>query len=110
MRKDFIVDQGATFLLHIDLVRENGDSVDLTDATCFGKLRRDYHLPEFVDFVILSEPSALVVMLSEETTAGMYPGRWVFDVKLTYLDPDLGMVTERIVEGVVTVTPQATYE
>lgn len=104
-RVNLIVDQGTTFRTTITLNDEDGSPLDLTSYTAAGQIRKHYTSSNFTEFGIdLSSEGVVTLNLDANTTAELSAGRYVYDVEMTNAN---GAVT-RIVEGIVTVTPQVT--
>jgi hypothetical protein len=100
------IDQGSTFQTTINVTDDNDDIVNLTGYTGAAQLRKHYTSSNSVVFTVSISPSIGTVTLSmnANTTGGITAGRYVYDCELT--DPN-GAIT-RLLEGIVTVTPQVT--
>lgn len=105
---ELTIDQGATFETTIDLIADDGSAVNVAGYLFQGQIRKSYYSGSAAaDFIIqpVNEATGNVkIYLSPETTSGIQPGRYVYDVKMT----DTANVVTRIVEGIVTITPQVT--
>jgi len=99
------VDQGATFSVDFIVKDANNDIVNLTDYTGAGQLRRNYASNSATSFTIGVYSNGTVrASLTANQTAILSPDRYVYDLQITN---GLGEVT-RIVEGIVTITPEVT--
>lgn len=100
------IDQGTTYSTNIDVTDDNGDPVDLTGYSGAAQLRKHYTSSNAHAFAVSIANAAGVVTLSmtANVTANIVAGRYVYDCELT--DGD-GTVS-RLIEGIVTVTPQVT--
>jgi hypothetical protein len=100
------IDQGTTFQTTINVTDENDEIVNLTGYSGAAQLRKHYTSSNSVAFVVSISPTIGTVTLSmnANTTANVSSGRYVYDCELT--DPN-GAIT-RLLEGIVTVTPQVT--
>lgn len=102
---NLLIDQGATFSTVIDLVDENGVPVNLSSYTGASQLRRHYTSSNATSFsVSLTSNGVVTLALTANQTASLTAGRYVYDVEVT----DTGGIVSRIVEGIVTVTPNVT--
>lgn len=107
-KANITVDQGTDFSTTITVTDENGTTQDLTGYTGAGQIRKHYLSENPVDFTLsfgTPRTDGLVTMsLTRTQTANLEAGRYVYDVELT----SSGNSTIRLVEGIVTVTPQVT--
>lgn len=105
IKSNLVVDQGSTFTTTIDLTDENDDPIDLSTYTGAGQIRKHYTSSNSTPFTVSLGGAAGTVTLdlTATQTANLTAGRYVFDVELT-----TGSTISRILEGIVTVTPQVT--
>ena len=105
-KANIIIDQGTTFSTIINLTDDNGDPIDLTGYTGDSEMRKHYTSSNSTSFgVSLGGVDGTVVLtLSANQTSNLIPGRYVYDVEVT----SGANVVSRIVEGIVTVTPEVT--
>jgi len=105
IKANLIVDQGTTFVTTLNLAGSGG-SLDLTGYTVASQLRKHYLSSNSVSFTatLNTNTNVLSLALNANTTSDLVAGRYVYDVELTNVS---GEIT-RIVEGVVTVTPNVT--
>lgn len=104
---NLVVDQGATFETTINLTDDDGDLVDLTGYTGASQVRKHYtsSTPSANIAVTLDNANGTITLsMSANITANLVAGRYVYDVELT----DPSSVVSRVIEGIVTVTPQVT--
>jgi hypothetical protein len=103
---NLVVDQGATFETVLTLTQDNGDLIDLTGYSGTAQLRKHYTSSNSTSFTVtLGGANGTVTLgMSANTTANVVAGRYVYDVELV----DSGNVATRLIEGIVTVTPQVT--
>jgi hypothetical protein len=104
------IEQGATFSRTITLTDENGNAIDLTDATARGQIRPDFNSDTKYDFTltVTSEEDGTIdwvmsdtITSSIDTTAN---NKWVYDVEVVYADDTV----ERILQGTATISPEVT--
>jgi DUF4097 and DUF4098 domain-containing protein YvlB len=100
------IDQGANYSTSIDVTDDAGDPVDLTGYTGAAQMRKHYTSTNAHSFTVSIANASGVVTLSMNAavTGNISPGRYVYDCELT--DGD-GTVS-RLIEGIVTITPQVT--
>ena len=104
---NLVVDQGATFQTTINLTDDNGDLVDLTGYEGAGQIRKHYTSSSAAANIAITLGDAngtITLSMSANTTANLVAGRYVYDVELT----DTSNTISRVIEGIVTVTPQVT--
>jgi hypothetical protein len=100
------IDQGADFSTEIDVLDDNGDVVNLTGYTGAAQMRKHYTSTTAINFSVAVNASGGTVTLSmtAAASANVTPGRYVYDCELT----SSSNTVSRLVEGIVTVTPQVT--
>jgi hypothetical protein len=104
-KSNLLIDQGSTFSSIINLTDENGDAINLSTYTGAAQMRKHYTSSNSVNFsVALNSNGQVTLSLTANQTANIVSGRYVYDVEVT----DASGVISRIVEGIVTVTPNVT--
>lgn len=101
------IDQGTTYSVTITVTDDTGSARDLTNYTVRSQMRRSYYTNSNVAFSanIASPADGTVSLdLTSTQTSALKPGRYVYDVELV---SNVATV-ERLVEGIVTVYPEAT--
>jgi hypothetical protein len=102
---NLIVDQGTTFATSFTVNDDAGNPIDFTNYTGYGQMRKHYTSTNAVAFTVTANSSGGVTLeLNSNTTNSIEAGRYVYDVEL--VAP--ANTTSRVVEGIVTVTPQVT--
>lgn len=106
IKANIVIDQGSSFSTSINLTDTTDGIIDLTGYTGAAQMRKHYTSSTSTPFVVTIVPSSGIVRLSllATATANLVAGRYVYDVELT----DTAGVISRIVEGIVTVTPNVT--
>lgn len=102
------IDQGTTFLATILVVNDSGTARNLTGFTGRAQLKRSYYTNTNTSFTItIDNPSEgeIDLSLTDTQTSALKAGRYVYDVEL--VETATGKV-ERIIEGIVTIYPEAT--
>jgi hypothetical protein len=105
-KANLVIDQGATFLVELDLKDENGDILVLSGYTANSQIRKWYTSSNATASFTTSinvVSGAVSLSLSANQTSSLTSGRYVYDVEIQN-----GSSVTRIVEGIVTVTPQVT--
>lgn len=106
IKANITVDQGADFETVINVTDDNGDVIDLTGYTANAQMRKHYTSSNATSFStsISSGSGTVTLSLSANTSGSIAAGRYVYDCELR----SSGNVVTRLVEGIVTVTPQVT--
>jgi hypothetical protein len=105
-KSNLVIDQGSTFSVDLNLTDENGDYFSLSGYTITSQMRKWYTSTNAAATFTTSANSDIGVInlsLSSNQTSNLEAGRYVYDVEL--ID---NSQTFRILEGIVTVTPQVT--
>lgn len=101
---NLVVDQGATFNTVFTVNDDAGAPINFSGYTGRSQMRKHYTSSNSVSFgVTLSSNGSVTLSLSANTTDNLVPGRYVYDLEVIN-----GDIVSRVVEGIVTVTPQAT--
>jgi hypothetical protein len=103
-KANLVIDQGSTFASSIDILDDNDEPVNLTNYTSRGQIRKHYTSTNSVSFTTTLSNGSLIISLTANQTANMVSGRYVYDLEL--VDPSNTVL--RILEGIVTVTPEVT--
>jgi hypothetical protein len=105
-KANILIDQGSTYTTDLNLTDENGDALNLSGYSANSQIRKHYTSSNSVTFSTSVNAVAGVITLSltANQTSNLISGRYVYDVELT----DASNSVSRIVEGIVTVTPQVT--
>lgn len=105
-KANIIIDQGTTFSTVINLTDDNGDPIDLTGYTGDSEMRKHYTSSNSTSFSVSlgGVDGTVTLSLTSAQTSNLTPGRYVYDVEVT----SGANVVSRIVEGIVTVTPEVT--
>ena len=104
---NLFVDAGANYSNIITVAASNGQPLDLTGYTVASQMRKSYQSSTAYNFtasIYNAATGKVRLQLSDTQSAAIPAGRWLYDVEIT--SPS-GTKT-RVVEGIVTVTPQIT--
>jgi hypothetical protein len=104
IKSNLVIDQGTTFSTIVTLVDSENSSIDVTGYTVSSQIRKHYSSSNSQSFsTSLGGANGTVTLsLTSTQTSSLVAGRYVYDIEIT--SPS-GTVT-RIVEGIVTVTPE----
>ena len=106
-KANIVLDQGTTFLTYLALTNTDGSILNLTGYTARGQIRKWYTSNSYTTFTIsITQPTDgyINLALTANTTANMEPGRYVYDIEA--IDGAGSII--RVIEGIVTVTPEVT--
>ena len=99
------LDQGATFSTSFLFQDTIGDPIDYSAYTANSQMRKSYSSSTAYDFTVTMVSNGQVILsMTANTTNSITAGRYVYDVEV---QSPAGVRT-RLVEGIVTVTPQVT--
>ena len=104
---NLVIDQGCTFEKVITAKNTAGGNVTISSGTTTGKLRPSHYTSNNVlAFTTAVAGSNVTISLTATQSGTITPGQYVYDVEYTQSG---GTIVERLAEGVVTVSPSATY-
>ena len=105
---ELTVDQGSTFESTIDLVTDDGAVINVAGYVFTGQIRKSYYstnpTANLTLTIVDSANGNVKVSISAANTANIKAGRYLYDIKMT----DTSNTVTRLVEGVITITPQVT--
>lgn len=104
---NLFVDAGADYSNIITVTASNGQALNLTDFTVKSQMRKSYQssvVHNFVATIYQAEYGKVRLQLSSSASEAIPAGRWLYDVEIT---APSGAKT-RVLEGIVTITPQIT--
>lgn len=105
-KANLVIDQGSSFSADLTITDENGDNLSLGGYVANSQMRKWYTSSNpaatFTTFINV-ESSVITLSLTANQTSNLVAGRYVYDVEIHD-----GPEVSRIVEGIVTVTPQVT--
>lgn len=102
---NLLIDQGAEFIATINLNDESGGAVDISSYDGRAQIRKHYTSSNAVNMTVAtSNTGTITLSLTSSQTDDIVAGRYVYDVELV----DASNNVSRIVEGIVTVTPNVT--
>lgn len=102
---NIVIDQGTTFNTTYIIHNAFDEAIDFSGYTANSQIRKSYSSSNAYTFsVALSSNGEVSLSMSANTTGSIPAGRYVYDVEVE----STGGVRSRVVEGIVTVTPQVT--
>ena len=104
---NIFVDQGSDYSNIITVAGSLG-AINLTNYTIKSQLRKSYSSSSFFDFnaTIYDAPTGRIrIQLSAVASSLIPPGRYLYDIELTNI---VSGAKNRIVEGIVTISPEIT--
>lgn len=103
--QNITIDQGTTFSLSITLTNDDGTAKDLSNYTVAAQMRKSYYTSTYTDFTTakVDLTGEVTISLTASQTSALKAGRYVYDLEI-----DGNSETLRILEGIVTVTPEVT--
>lgn len=102
---NIVIDQGTTFSFTFELTNSDGSAKDLTSYDVAGQIRKSYYTSTKVDFTTskIDLEGEITISLTATQTSALKAGRYVYDIEI-----DDSLETIRVLEGIVTVTPEVT--
>ena len=102
------VDQGSDYTSIVTVISKSGAPLNLTGFVAKSQMRKSFSSSQ--SFTFLSEiydaaTGRIKLYLSATQSAAIPAGRWLYDIEITQESTG---IKKRVVEGVVTVTPQIT--
>lgn len=104
---NLFVDAGSDYSNIITVNSAGGAPLNLTGYTVKSQLRKSYNSSTAFDFIAsVYNPAAgqIRLTLAAAQSELIPPGRWLFDVEITHPSG----AKRRVIEGIVTITPQIT--
>ena len=103
------IDQGSTYSKSITVYENDGTTIqNLTGYTATSQLRRNYTSTAYTTILATIQTPAtngiIVISLTDEQTAALKSGRYVYDLQITAADETV----TRVIEGVITIRPEVT--
>jgi hypothetical protein len=100
---NIVIDQGTTFNTQYTIHDVNDLPVDFTGYVANSQMRKSYSSSNAYTFNVgLNSNGQVALSMSSNVTNSIVAGRYVYDIEVE----DLSGIRSRIIEGIVTVTPQ----
>lgn len=102
---NLVVDQGATFSTSITFNDEGGNTINFSTYTGTAQLRKHFTSSNSTSFTVSLTANGIVTLsLTANQTGNLVAGRYVYDLEVA----DAANVISRLIEGIITVTPNVT--
>jgi hypothetical protein len=102
---NLVVDQGTTFTTSITFNDENGNTINFSTYSGSAQMRKHFTSSNSTSFsVSLTSNGVVTLSLTANQTGNLVAGRYVYDLEVT----DASNQISRLIEGIVTVTPNVT--
>lgn len=105
---ELTLDQGTTFETSIALTNDDQTAINITGYSFASQIRKSYYSTNAVANLAVSVVDAstgnVKLSMTSANTANVKAGRYLYDLVMT----DTGGVKTRVIEGIITVTPQVT--
>lgn len=106
---ELYMDQGSTFRNVINLTDDlTNESMNVSGYTVRSQMRRSYYSANASATIVCSVTDAangeITMSLAASNTSNIKAGRYLFDLETV----DRGGVVSRVLEGIITVTPEIT--
>ncbi len=102
---NLVVDQGSTFQTSVTFNDENGNTINFSTYSGAAQMRKHFTSSNSVSFSVNMTSNGVITLgLTANQTANLTSGRYVYDLEVT----DSSNLISRLIEGIVTVTPNVT--
>lgn len=112
--EELIIDQGSDIVIELKLINEDKSKKNLTNYSVEAMMAPNYAASDSdkVSFsaLVADEIGGVVhLALSNAQTDALNPKRkYVYDVEISYVDSDLNTIVERVLEGLIKISPSVT--
>lgn len=113
--EEITIDQGSDVAIQLDLVDHTGAAKSLVNHTVTAKMKKNYKstdsadIQSFTSLVATPSTSGICTLsLTNSQTDALKPGKYVYDVEISFIDSDNQTIVERVLEGRIQVTPSVT--
>jgi hypothetical protein len=102
---NIVIDQGTTFSFTVNLTNDDGTKKDLTNYAVTSQMRKSYYTTTYTSFntAQIDLEGQITISLTAAQSSAVKAGRYVYDIEIASSTETL-----RIMEGIVTVTPEVT--
>ena len=102
---NLVVDQGSTFQTSVTFNDENGNTINFSTYSGAAQMRKHFTSSNSVSFSVNMTSNGVITLgLTANQTANLTSVRYVYDLEVT----DSSNLISRLIEGIVTVTPNVT--
>lgn len=110
--EEFTIDKGSDVSIQLELTDAGGGKKNLTDHSLRARIKKNYNdsageaINFFTAIPVETQTQGIVTLgLTNGQTNGMKAGRYVFDAELNHIAAGGLRIKERVLEGIITVTP-----
>lgn len=113
-QEDLSIDQGTDVAIEIHLTNPDGSKKSLVNYTAAAQMRRTVNTSDsdaitFTADIKLPETDGIVLLtLTNAQTAAIQPNRYMYDVEISHDDSDGNTLVEKVLYGIIEVTPNIT--
>ena len=105
IKANLIIDQGTSYSTTVNVTDDDDNPVDLTGYTGAAQMRKHYtSITSYAFTVAVDAAGTVTLSMTANATNAIPYGRYVYDCELT----DHSGTKSRLVEGIVTISPQVT--
>ena len=103
--ENLVIDQGQTFSFELTLSNADGTAKNLSGYTTTSQMRKSYYSSTATSFTTaqVDATGTITISLTATQTSAIKAGRYVYDIEIASSSETL-----RVLEGIVTVTPEVT--
>lgn len=102
---NIVLDQGTTFNTSFSFSNDDDVSIDFSSYTANSQIRKSYTSSTAYTFTVgLGNNGIITLSMNAATSSTITAGRYLYDLEVQ----DANGVRSRLVEGIVTVTPEIT--
>lgn len=112
--EEITIDQGSDVAIELHLEDVDGSKKNLSNFTVAAKLKRSYNSDSDNTYAfnsIVADPPTdgiVTLELTNTITDSLKPGKYVYDVEISFIDSGGDTIVERVLEGHALVTPSVT--
>lgn len=110
--EEFTIDQGADVAIEIHVVDAQNAVKSLANYGVAAKMKKTFNSTDSQSFnAVVASPATdgvITLSLTNTQTNALKPGRYVYDVEISFVDSANATIVERILEGKIQVTPSVT--
>jgi len=101
-------DQGSDFSVNLDLTNDDGSVINIAGYSFTSSIRKSYYSANVTANLTVAIANAasgnVSLSMNSATTANVKAGRYLYDVRMVRTDSKIS----RVIEGIITVSPQIT--
>jgi hypothetical protein len=102
---NIVLDQGTTFNTSFLFSNDDDNPIDFSSYTANSQIRKSYTSSTAYTFTVgLGNNGIITLSMNAATSSTITAGRYLYDLEVQ----DVNGVRSRLVEGIVTVTPEIT--